>query len=56
MLGSWLFEPERLFAFVRQRPLVWALVIILYPVLSVYPQGIVYRVFILVLLTPMLRT
>ena len=40
------FEPERLFQFVRQRPLVWAIVMVLYPVLSVYPQGIVYRAFI----------
>lgn len=40
------YEPERLFGFVRQRPLLWALVMLLYPALSVYPQGIVYRIFV----------
>jgi uncharacterized protein len=29
----------------RSKPLLWVLVIILYPTLSVFPQGIVYRVF-----------
>ncbi len=37
--------PERLFEFVRQRPGVWAMVMVLYPVLSVYPQNLVYRAF-----------
>jgi membrane protease YdiL (CAAX protease family) len=42
---AWL-QPGTLFGFVRQKPLVWALVMILYPLLSVYPQGIVFRAFI----------
>jgi membrane protease YdiL (CAAX protease family) len=46
LLATWLIDPQRLFAFVRQRPLLWAAVMILYPVLSAYPQGIVYRVFV----------
>jgi len=37
--------PERLFGFVRERPGVWAVVMVLYPVLSVYPQNLVYRAF-----------
>lgn len=37
--------PERLFGFVRSRPGLWALVMVLYPLLSVYPQGIIYRAF-----------
>lgn len=41
-----LFLPERLFGFVRERPGMWGLVMVLYPLLSVIPQGIVYRVFI----------
>ena len=45
-LGLLLLEPERLFSFVRQRPLIWALVMLLYPLLSAYPQGVIYRVFI----------
>jgi membrane protease YdiL (CAAX protease family) len=52
--------PDRLFGFVRAAPGVWALVMILYPVLSVYPQGIVYRAFFLhryrtILPSPVLR-
>lgn len=30
----------------RTKPLFWALIMVLYPVLSVYPQGIIYRAFI----------
>lgn len=47
LLLGWLYDPERLFTFIRERPLFWALLMLLYPVLSVYPQGIVYRAFIL---------
>jgi len=37
--------PQMLFSFVKRAPAFWALVMILYPVLSVYPQGIIYRAF-----------
>ena len=37
--------PQMLFNFVKRAPAFWALVMILYPVLSVYPQGIIYRAF-----------
>jgi membrane protease YdiL (CAAX protease family) len=30
----------------RTQPRIWALLVLLYPVLSVYPQGIVYRAFL----------
>ena len=46
LLATVLFEPDRLFAFVRQRPVLWAVVMVLYPVLSAYPQGVVYRAFV----------
>lgn len=36
-----------LFSFIRTHPIIWALVMLLYPVLSVYPQGIIYRAFLL---------
>lgn len=39
------FAPQLLFNFVRRVPAFWALVMILYPALSVYPQGIIYRAF-----------
>ncbi len=40
------FAPQLLFNFVRERPAFWALVMVLYPILSVYPQGVVYRAFL----------
>ena len=39
--------PWLLFNFVRRAPLFWGAVMLLYPVLSVYPQGIIYRAFFL---------
>jgi uncharacterized protein len=33
------------FSFFRKQPALWLLVMVLYPLLSVYPQGIIYRVF-----------
>jgi len=39
------FAPELEWGFVRRSPGFWALVMVLYPVLSVYPQGLVYRAF-----------
>jgi uncharacterized protein len=43
--GVYFLAPQRLFNFVRRAPAFWALVMCLYPVLSVYPQGIIYRAF-----------
>jgi len=40
-------EPDRLFGFPRMRPRLWLIVVCLYPVLSVYPQGIAYRAFVM---------
>jgi membrane protease YdiL (CAAX protease family) len=37
--------PQMLFNFVKRAPAFWALVMILYPALSVYPQGVIYRAF-----------
>ena len=41
-----LLRPEWIFSFVRRAPLFWVLIMLLYPVLSVYPQGIVFRSFL----------
>jgi len=38
--------PDRWFVLVRERPGLWAAILLLYPLLSVYPQGIVYRAFV----------
>jgi membrane protease YdiL (CAAX protease family) len=43
-LAAWL-TPHTLFDLVRRRPGVWLLVMVFYPLLSVYPQEIVYRAF-----------
>ncbi|HEX8266138.1 MAG TPA: CPBP family intramembrane glutamic endopeptidase [Pyrinomonadaceae bacterium] len=37
--------PDNLFNFPIERPVVWASVMILYPLLSVYPQELIYRAF-----------
>jgi len=42
-LGVHLFAPALEWSFVRQNPTFWAIVMLAYPVLSVYPQGILYR-------------
>jgi uncharacterized protein len=39
--------PEKLFAFPRAAPVEWALLLATYPVLSVYPQELLYRAFFL---------
>jgi hypothetical protein len=39
------FAPSIEFGFVRQHPALWALVMVAYPIVSVYPQGILYRAF-----------
>jgi membrane protease YdiL (CAAX protease family) len=39
------FAPELLFSFVKRAPRFWALVMLLYPLLSVYPQELLYRAF-----------
>jgi CAAX protease family protein len=38
-------EPERLLQLPRQRPGLWAAIMVLYPVLSVYPQEVAFRAF-----------
>jgi CAAX protease family protein len=48
LIGAYvyLFHAGRLFSFVRRAPIFWAVVMVLYPVLSVYPQSLIYRAFI----------
>jgi uncharacterized protein len=44
-LGVRRFAPHLEWNFVRSNPAFWAIVMVAYPVLSVYPQGIIYRAF-----------
>ena len=41
----WVWAPERLFSLPRRSTLLWALVCVLYPLVSVVPQGLLYRAF-----------
>ena len=40
-----LFAPDLLFSLVKRAPLLWVLVMVLYPLVSVYPQELLYRAF-----------
>jgi len=44
-LGVHRFTPELEWSLVRRRPVFWAVVMVAYPILSVYPQGLLYRAF-----------
>lgn len=39
------FEPDRFLSFISAKPVLWAFVMVLYPLLSVIPQEVIYRVF-----------
>lgn len=43
--GVHFIAPQLEWSFVRQRPGFWAIVMVAYPILSVYPQGVLYRAF-----------
>jgi membrane protease YdiL (CAAX protease family) len=45
-LAAWLLVRDEMFALVRQRPLLWLAIMVLYPVFSVYPQELIYRTFL----------
>jgi CAAX protease family protein len=40
-----IFAPQLLFSLVKRAPLLWAAILLLYPLLSVYPQELLYRAF-----------
>jgi uncharacterized protein len=42
-LGVWRFAPQLLFSFVKRAPAFWAVVMVLYPLLSVYSQELIFR-------------
>jgi membrane protease YdiL (CAAX protease family) len=44
-LAVWLLLPERFVAFPLQRPQLWLVVMLLYPLLSVCPQELLFRTF-----------
>jgi membrane protease YdiL (CAAX protease family) len=50
------FAPDRLFDLPRERPVIWAAVVVFYPLLSVYPQELVYRAFVMHRYAPLFGT
>ena len=45
LMMVWFIDPDTLFNFPRTRPALWAIVMVLYPLLSAYPQELIYRFF-----------
>jgi membrane protease YdiL (CAAX protease family) len=45
-MAVYLLAPELLFSLIRRSPWLWVLIFLLYPLLSVYPQELVYRAFL----------
>lgn len=43
--GAYVLDRDSLFALVRRAPALWALIMFLYPLVSVYPQELIYRTF-----------
>jgi hypothetical protein len=52
----WWWAPQLLFDLPRRNTMLWALLVCLYPIFSVYPQGLVYRVFFERRYAPLFRT
>lgn len=44
-IAVWQFAPHLLFSFVRRAPLLWAAVMVLYPLCSVLPQEFLFRAY-----------
>ena len=43
---TWIFEPELFFRFPRENTRVWIVVMLAYPLLSVYPQELIFRTYL----------
>jgi uncharacterized protein len=44
-IAVWQFAPDLLFSFVRRAPILWAALMILYPLFSVLPQEFLFRAY-----------
>jgi membrane protease YdiL (CAAX protease family) len=44
-IAVWMLLPQQMFGFARTHSAFWAVLMVFYPVFSVYPQGIVFRAF-----------
>ena len=52
-IAVWRIAPELLFSFVKTNPALWAVVMVLYPVLSVYPQEFLFRAYFFLRYAPL---
>ncbi|MBU0799867.1 MAG: CPBP family intramembrane metalloprotease, partial [Alphaproteobacteria bacterium] len=55
-LAAWLFVPDDFLSFPRRAPERWLMVMLLYPLLSVWPQEVIYRAFMHVRYAPLWGT
>ena len=44
-IAVWVFRPDLLFSMIKRSPILWVVVMVLYPLLSVYPQELLYRAY-----------
>ncbi|MES2984909.1 MAG: CPBP family intramembrane glutamic endopeptidase [Pseudomonadota bacterium] len=52
--ATWWLLPGSMFEFVRARPQLWAMVMVLYPLISVVPQEIIFRSYLFARFAPLL--
>lgn len=50
----WLIKPDALFSLVRHQPRLWLMVMVAYPLVSVFPQELIYRAFFVERYRPLL--
>lgn len=55
-LAAWWFMPDRFLEMPLQRPQLWFMIMMLYPVLSVWPQEVIYRAFLMRRYEPLFGT
>lgn len=44
-IAVWVFRPDLLFSMIKRSPILWVVIMVLYPLLSVYPQELLYRAY-----------
>ncbi|MGD9693323.1 MAG: CPBP family intramembrane glutamic endopeptidase [Phycisphaerales bacterium] len=54
--GLLYYEKERLFILIEQKPLLWAIIMLAYPLFSVYPQEIIFRAFLMHRYAPVFKS
>lgn len=55
-LVTWLAFPQSFLSLPRQRPLLWAIIMVFYPLFSVWPQEMLYRSLLFHRFRPLFRT